>query len=88
MSQPAFDFEALRRLPVSERLRLVEDLWDSIAEDAEGAPEALRLTPAQAAEMDRRLAEHERDPDSAVPFEEAMERVEARVRARRAGRGG
>lgn len=40
------------RLSVEERLELVEDLWDSIAEE----DAATSLTDAQRAELDRRLA--------------------------------
>ena len=73
MASPAFDFEALRHLSVAERLQLVEDLWDSIAQDA--PDEALPVTPELAAELERRLAEHERDPGSAVPWEEVRARL-------------
>ena len=45
----------LSELPLDERLRLVEDLWDSIAAEAE----ALALTDAQRKELDRRLEAHE-----------------------------
>lgn len=41
----------LKDLPVSERIQLVEDLWDSIAADQKSLP----LTPPQKAELDRRL---------------------------------
>ena len=68
MASPAFDFEALRRLSVAERLQLVEDLWDSIAQDA--PDEALPVTPELAAELDRRVAEHEHEPNTALPWEE------------------
>ncbi len=47
----------LRKLPVEERLRIVEDLWDSIAADQS----ALRLTVEQKAELDRRLDAYEAD---------------------------
>lgn len=56
----------LLHLSVAERIQLVEDLWDSIASE----PEALELTPTQKEELDRRLAEHEADPSSAVSWEE------------------
>ena len=75
MATPAIDFEALRRLSVSERLRLVEDLWDSIAADA--PDEALPVTPELAAELDRRLAEHEANPDDVVPWEEVRAQLVA-----------
>lgn len=51
--------EALRRLSVSKRLQLVEDLWDSLVED--GPDEAPRVSRELAAELDRRLAELERN---------------------------
>ncbi len=39
------------KLPMSERIRLVETIWDSIAE----FPEAIELSDAQRAELDRRM---------------------------------
>jgi len=45
----------IRELPVSERIDLVEAIWDSIVED-QGRVE---LTDAQKAELDRRLAKRE-----------------------------
>ncbi len=47
----------LQHLPVEERIKLVEDLWDSIAADQQ----ALRLTVEQKAELDRRLDAYEID---------------------------
>lgn len=47
----------LRELPIGERIRLVEDLWDSIAADQTALP----LTPDQRAELDRRLGAYESD---------------------------
>ncbi len=46
-----------RNLPLDERIRLVEDLWDSIASDQSALP----LTPAQQAELDRRIDAYEAD---------------------------
>ena len=68
MSSPAFDFEALRRLPVADRIKLVGDLWDSIAQDA--PEEAFPMTPELAAELDRRLEEADADPASGIRWEE------------------
>lgn len=47
----------LQQLPVEERIKLVEDLWDSIAADQQ----ALRFTPEQKVELDRRLNAYEID---------------------------
>ncbi len=64
----------LLKLGVPERIQLAEDLWDSIAAE----PEALPLTETQRAEVERRLTEHDRDPDSAIPWEEVRERLRRR----------
>ncbi len=47
----------LKQLPVDERIRLVQDLWDSIATDQT----ALALSPEQRAELDRRIEAFEAD---------------------------
>jgi len=47
----------LRDLPLAERIKLVEDLWDSIAEEQTALP----VTPEQKAELDRRLDAYEID---------------------------
>ena len=67
MTEPAFDY---RHLSVSERLQLVEDIWDSIAEEARERPDVLPLSEAQRAEVRRRQEEHRRDPGSAIPWDE------------------
>ena len=50
----------LREFPLDARLRLVEDLWDSIAADQKALP----LTPGQRAELDRRLDAYELDKNA------------------------
>lgn len=47
----------LHELTVDERIKLVEELWDSIASDQEALP----LTVEQKAELDRRLDAYEVD---------------------------
>lgn len=47
----------LRELPIEERIKLVEDLWDSIASDQKSMP----LTPEQRDELNRRLDAYELD---------------------------
>jgi len=58
-------------LPVAERIQLVEELWDSIAE----APEALPLTEEQGRELDRRLEAHRESPHAAAPWSEVRKRL-------------
>jgi putative addiction module component (TIGR02574 family) len=58
-------------LTVPERLQLVEDLWDGIA--VEDAP--LPLTEWQKAELERRAADYRQNPNAAITWEEAKQRI-------------
>lgn len=73
MGNAAHNFD---RLSVSERIQLVEDLWDSIAVSTSRIP----LSEAEIAELDRRLAELDRNPDAVVPWEEVRARIEEQLR--------
>jgi putative addiction module component (TIGR02574 family) len=57
--------EIAKSLPLAERVELVDALWETLSE--EGYEPV--LTAEQAAELDRRLEEHRRDPNSAIPWE-------------------
>jgi putative addiction module component (TIGR02574 family) len=70
MKQEALVAEILA-LPVEDRMRLVEAIWDSIS----AVPEALPLTDWQKQELDRRLAEMESDPDAGTSLEEVFARI-------------
>ena len=65
-----------KALPLPERIELAEALWDSITQDGYEPP----LTPAQEAEIDRRLDEHRRDPQSAIPWERVKTELEQKYR--------
>lgn len=73
MASPAFDFDALRQLSVAERLQLVKDLWDSIAQEV--PDEAFPMTPGLAAELDRRVADYEANPGATVAWEALRQRL-------------
>ncbi|MFZ5763434.1 MAG: addiction module protein [Thermodesulfobacteriota bacterium] len=61
------------KLSVAERILLVEDIWDSIAE----LPEELALSEAQQQELDRRLEAYHQDPETGSPWVA----VEGRIRS-------
>jgi putative addiction module component (TIGR02574 family) len=63
------------KLTVDERLELVFEIWDSIADN----PESTRLTDAQRQELQRRLAEHEANPDDVIPWEQVKREALARI---------
>jgi putative addiction module component (TIGR02574 family) len=63
--------ESLRKLPASEKLQLVEELWDDLAESAEPLP----LPSWHEDEARRRAAELVADPSLAIDREELWRRV-------------
>ena len=65
---------ALRQLPLPERLQLVEDLWDSIAEDQDSLPDP----PQVVEELRRRKASLSNNPASAISWDKAKDRIRSR----------
>jgi putative addiction module component (TIGR02574 family) len=63
----------IERLSVAERISLVEEIWDSIAE-------ATPLTDAQRAELDLRLQDHRANPEDVVPWEVVKASIAARLK--------
>lgn len=66
----------IERLGVEERLTLVEEIWDSIVADSAAVP----LTQAQRDELDRRIADHEANPDDVVSWEEVKTKLTERLK--------
>lgn len=66
------DLKELRSLPVEEKLRLVEILWDDIG----ASNEPIILHPWQANEVSRRSAELKSDPSIAIDRDELWRRVD------------
>lgn len=65
----------LRKLSVADRIRLVEDLWDSIAADQSTLP----LTEEQRAELDRRLNDYEADRMTGRPAADVIADIRKRL---------
>jgi putative addiction module component (TIGR02574 family) len=70
-SMRALAVTEILELPVTERIRLVEIIWDSIA----AVPEAVPVSDELKADLDRRLAEFKADPEAGLPWQEARERI-------------
>jgi len=58
-------------LPLQERIHLVQLIWDSVA----AAPEALTVLPALQAELERRLAAFEANPEAGYSWEQVKTRL-------------
>ena len=65
----------LKNLPVEDRIRIVEDLWDSIARDQRALP----LTTDQVAELDRRLDAFEVDGSLGRSARDAISDIRKRL---------
>lgn len=63
--------QAILSLDVEERLRIVQLIWDSIADD----PGAVPLTSAERALLDQRIAEDDADPGDVVTWQQAKDLI-------------
>ena len=70
MADPVTTAE-LTRLPAAERLRLIEELWDSLDVDADDRP----LADWQRDEIDRRLDRLESGAAVGAPWSQVRQRI-------------
>lgn len=73
MSTPTVD---IKKLTADERLRLIEDLWESLRK----TPDSVPLTPAQIAELDRRLDEMDNGETASTSWDELKSKLLDRLR--------
>jgi putative addiction module component (TIGR02574 family) len=71
MTQPAFDYT---KLSAEERLELIGEIWDSL--EGELPP----ISPELQEELDRRLADLERNPGAGRPAAEVIARIRATLK--------
>lgn len=64
--------EQLKHLSLAEKLQLVDDLWDSIADEAAARP----VTEAQRRVLDERLAAHKQNPGRGRTWDEIKAEIE------------
>jgi putative addiction module component (TIGR02574 family) len=60
------------QLSVAQRILLVEEIWDSIAADAEQAP----LSEAQKQDLERRLDAYSKNPKAGSSWEDVKARLQ------------
>lgn len=58
-------------LPVQERIRLVELIWDSVA----AVPDAVEISPALKVELEARLKEFEANPEAGYSWDQVKSRL-------------
>ncbi|KXW57157.1 addiction module protein [Ferrovum myxofaciens] len=66
-----FSITEILGLPIQERIRLVELIWDSVA----AVPEAVEVSPALKAELEARLKEFEENPEAGYSWDEVKSRI-------------
>ena len=67
----SIDLAKVLALPVEERIRLAQSIWDSVVE----VPEAVEVTEEQREELNRRLDAYRKDPSAGSPWPEVKERI-------------
>lgn len=67
-----FDFT---KLSIPERIRLAQDIWDSVAADCE----TIALTEEQKAELDRRMEDYRKHPEQFSTWDEVKQRLQRRT---------
>ena len=71
MAYPAINLDDLTP---EQKLRLLEEVWDSLAAD----PSAVPLTEWQRRELDRRLDEIDREGATGIPWNRVLSEIEGR----------
>ena len=68
---PRIPLDEILELPVSDRLRIIEEIWESIV----ASPESLPLPESQRRELERRLKLHQENPEAVQPWETVRSRL-------------
>ena len=61
----------IAEMPIQERIQLVEDIWDSIAE----LPESVEIPQWHKEELDQRLAAYHANPREGSPWKDVKKRI-------------
>ena len=70
----AAQIEAILKLDVEERIRIVQIIWDSIAD----SPDSVPLTDTEKAHIEKLVAEDDADPGDVMSWAEAKAQIRAR----------
>ncbi len=66
--------EDVKKMPISKRIQLVEDIWDTIATVPCGY-DILKLSETELAELDRRRDAHQADSTSGIPWKDVRSKL-------------
>jgi len=68
---PSLQELGIDRLSVEEKLKLIDDIWDSLTPF-----EQMEISKSERAELDRRLDDADANPGASLPWEEVMARLQ------------
>ncbi len=71
----SYSLENIKRLSVSERILIVEDIWDSIFSSQENFP----VTDEQKKELDLRLEAYNKNPKEGKSWEEVKKNIQSQL---------
>lgn len=69
--------KTFRKLTADEKIRLVQQMWDEIADDASDLP----LTDAQRRLLDERIDDYEANPGDVEPWDKVRDDILRKLRA-------
>jgi putative addiction module component (TIGR02574 family) len=61
----------IAEMPIQQRIQLVEDIWDSIAE----MPEAVEIPEWHKRELEKRLEAYHANPNEGSPWQDVKKRI-------------
>jgi putative addiction module component (TIGR02574 family) len=61
----------IAEMPIDQRIQLVEDIWDSVAD----LPEAVQVPEWHKEELERRLDAYHANPNEGSPWDEVKKRI-------------
>lgn len=67
--------EEARKMSVAERIRIAEELWDSVSEEQANLP----LTVEQREELDHRISDFEANPSAGSSWQDVRARLERKL---------
>ena len=70
-----YSLSDIKNLSITERISIVEEIWDSIV----SSPESLPVTDAQKIELDMRLKAYEKQPEVGSSWPDVKERIKSKL---------
>lgn len=79
----AVNIDDIKKLPTPEKLKLIDELWDSIEDDWEQYDNVEEESPEVIALLDERLEKYEKGEMKSYSWEEVRKRIETNLEQQR-----